>query len=176
MYVVAMTSTHLKFASIAVCLAFGLASCGDDGSKSNSTTADNDSDSDSGSGADDTTTATAAPDTTVSGGDDVVVKIEGGIMVDGAGMTLYTFANDPADTSTCNAGCVDTWPPLLTAASFTLQGDVDPTVFSVIVRDDGTKQVTYQGQPLYYYAGDSAPGDYNGDGIGGVWSTVVIFI
>ena len=43
-----------------------------------------------------------------------------------------------------------------------------------IPRDDGLGQLTYLGSPPYYYSGDSAPGDRNGDGVGGVWFAVAL--
>jgi predicted lipoprotein with Yx(FWY)xxD motif len=33
----------------------------------------------------------------------------------------------------------------------------------IIHRSDGSTQVTYNGKPLYFYAGDVAPGDTNGN-------------
>ncbi|HEY8771951.1 MAG TPA: hypothetical protein VIM66_02125, partial [Candidatus Limnocylindria bacterium] len=42
--------------------------------------------------------------------------------------------------------------------------------FGTTTRDDGSKQVTHSGQPLYYFSGDQAAGDAKGDGVGGVWS------
>ena len=84
--------------------------------------------------------------------------------------TLYVFDNDLAapGTSTCNGGCATNWPPLLVsdgAAS-------GVSNLGTIARNDGTEQATYNGRPLYFFIGDSAPGDTNGDGAGGVWHTV----
>jgi len=172
--------TYTKFVSIAVCLAFVLAACGSD---SKSTTTDEET---TVSVADTSATETSDPaatdssvddsDTSVdnSGDDDAVtLKDEEGFLVDDAGMTLYIFSNDPPDTSTCSGGCAETWPPLLVGDSgFTAHGNLETTDYNLSTRDDGTTQVTYQGQPLYYYAGDSSPGDRNGDGIGGVWFAV----
>ena len=85
------------------------------------------------------------------------------------GMTLYVFANDTNGSSTCSGGCATKWPPLVGDGS-----QVDPAAgisgeFGTTTRDDGTKQVTHNGQPLYYYSGDSAAGDAKGEGVGGVW-------
>jgi len=176
MYRLPMATTRSRILPIAICFTFGLAACGDDSTSTTDDVTTPASAPETIATSESETSATDATDTTVddsSSGDEVVLKNEGGFLVDGAGMTLYIFANDPPDTSTCNTGCVDTWPPLLAGASgFTLQGDLDPTDYNVATRDDGSSQITYQGQPLYYYAGDSAPGDTNGDGIGGVWFTV----
>lgn len=85
-------------------------------------------------------------------------------------MTLYTFDNDSAGVSACSGGCAENWPPLVVAddsdvtAGEGVTGEID-----TITRDDGSLQVTYNGQPLYYFAADQAPGDSTGDGVGGVW-------
>lgn len=86
------------------------------------------------------------------------------------GMTLYTFANDTDGTSTCNGGCADAWPPLLGDGSAVIAGDGVSGSFGTTTRDDGSEQVTHNGQPLYYHASDAAAGDSKGDGVGGVWS------
>lgn len=86
-----------------------------------------------------------------------------------SGMTLYTFANDTDGTSTCNAGCADAWPPLLGDGADVVAGDGVSGTFGTTTRDDGNKQVTHNGQPLYYYASDAAAGDAKGDGVSGVW-------
>ncbi|MBT8148872.1 MAG: discoidin domain-containing protein, partial [Gammaproteobacteria bacterium] len=86
------------------------------------------------------------------------------------GYTLYVFDSDPIDggVSNCNGGCATTWPPLLVNDG--VASGVDD--LSTIVRNDSTVQAAHNGRPLYFYAGDSATGDTNGDGAGGVWHIV----
>ena len=88
-----------------------------------------------------------------------------------AGFSLYVFDNDANDAdldgvgdSDCNAGCAVTWPPLFADAAATPIGD-----FSLVTRDDGSRQWAYNAEPLYFFVNDLAPGDVNGDEIGGVW-------
>jgi len=86
------------------------------------------------------------------------------------GRTLYIFTNDGAGTSTCTGGCADSWPPFTLEADDTVAGGAGVTgTFAAISRDDGAKQVTYNGAPLYYFASDTAAGTSNGQGVGGVW-------
>lgn len=75
-----------------------------------------------------------------------------------AGFTLYTFAKDTSGQSNCGASCIGNWPPLYAAAEAQSAGD-----FSVITRSDASKQWAFKGQPLYFYAGDSAAGDIKGE-------------
>lgn len=75
-----------------------------------------------------------------------------------AGFTLYTFAKDTAGQSNCGTSCIGNWPPLYAAAEAQSAGD-----FSVVSRSDNTRQWAYKGQPLYFYAGDSAAGDIKGE-------------
>lgn len=75
-----------------------------------------------------------------------------------AGFTLYTFAKDTANQSNCGATCIANWPPLYAAAEAQTAGD-----FSVVTRSDNTKQWAFKGQPLYFYAGDSAAGEIKGE-------------
>jgi predicted lipoprotein with Yx(FWY)xxD motif len=107
-----------------------------------------------------------------SGGIDVAVSHTGaGDALAGAGaMTLYVFKNDTDGSSTCTGDCAGTWPPFLGDGSQVNAGDGVSGAFGTTTRDDGTKQITHGGQPLYYYSGDQAAGDAKGDGIGGVWS------
>jgi predicted lipoprotein with Yx(FWY)xxD motif len=95
-------------------------------------------------------------------------KVSDGALVGPNGMTLYTFDRDPADSakSACNGPCATNWPPLMAGADAQTQGD-----WSVITRDDGTKQWAYKGKPLYYWAKDSKPGERTGDGFNQVWHT-----
>ena len=94
---------------------------------------------------------------------------QGGMLVGPGGMTLYTFDKDPkgGGKSVCNGPCAGNWPPLAAAAGAMGSGD-----FSVIGRDDGSKQWAYKGQPLYYWAKDQKPGDATGDGFNKVWHLV----
>ena len=82
------------------------------------------------------------------------------------GMTLYTFDKDPAGAgkSMCNDGCAKNWPPLMVSASDQASED-----WSVIAREDGSKQWAYKGKPLYLWVKDHKPGDATGDGFRGVW-------
>lgn len=94
----------------------------------------------------------------------------GSSLVGPDGMTLYVFDNDSSGVSTCTGGCADNWPPLTVADGQGPEGGEGVSgQLATITRDDGSTQVTYDGRPLYYYAGDSAAGDANGEGVGGVW-------
>ena len=87
------------------------------------------------------------------------------------GGALYGFANDVDGHPTCNDACADAWPPALVDGA-ELPAGLDPAVFSVVTRDDGTNQLKAGAWPLYRFAGDAAPGETNGQGSGGVWFAV----
>jgi predicted lipoprotein with Yx(FWY)xxD motif len=84
------------------------------------------------------------------------------------GKTLYFFKADTKGSgkSTCNADCATNWPPYTLDPDETLKptSDASGTV-TMITRDDGTKQVAYNGWPLYYFKGDAKAGDANGAAI-----------
>src|SRR5215212_7300348 len=114
--------------------------------------------------------------TTVSNGVGATVRASrndalGPFLTDKDGRTLYLFKRDSENTSVCYGGCANTWPPLLV-------GSGDPTLdgiggtLGVTVRNDGNRQVTYGGKPLYYYAPDTNLGDTEGQGVGSVWFVV----
>lgn len=92
----------------------------------------------------------------------------GKIVSDSRGMSLYFFANDSEGQSTCNGACATTWPPFLLQNTVLPEGLLASDL-GEITRDDGSKQTTYKGWPLYYFNGDVAEGDVNGDGSGGSW-------
>ena len=94
----------------------------------------------------------------------------GDILVDGEGMTLYLFTPDEQGESTCYDDCEQNWPPLEGPAE-AAEG-ADAALLATVERDDGSMQVTYNGWPLYYFAGDSAAGDVNGQGVGDIWYVV----
>ncbi len=90
------------------------------------------------------------------------------------GMTVYTFDKDVANsgTSACTGGCITKWPALTVPAGSTPTGasGVTGKLGTITRADDGTLQVTYNGKPLYFFAGDKAAGDSNGIYTG--WSAV----
>lgn len=91
----------------------------------------------------------------------------GSVLTDEAGMTLYIFDKDEAGTSNCYDQCAANWPPLVAADDAVPEG-----AFSLVQRTDGTQMWALDGQPLYYWVNDAAPGDTTGDGVGGVWHVV----
>ena len=94
----------------------------------------------------------------------------GDILVDGEGMTLYVFDNDTDENSTCYDDCEANWPPL--TEEVTAGEGVDESLLGTSERENGDTQVTYAGKPLYYFAGDQAAGDTNGQAVGDVWWVV----
>jgi predicted lipoprotein with Yx(FWY)xxD motif len=94
------------------------------------------------------------------------------ILADSKGMTLYIYTKDEPDKSNCTAACLKAWPPLLTSGSPKLGDGVDASMIANTTLADGTKIVTYNHMPLYYWAKDTKPGDITGLGVGGVWFLV----
>jgi predicted lipoprotein with Yx(FWY)xxD motif len=95
-------------------------------------------------------------------------------LVDVDGMTLYIYKKDSPGKSTCGAanGCLEKWPvfyldELEPAIGF------NPTDFAVITREDGKKQTTYKGMPLYYYSKDKTADDTLGQGVDNAWYVAV---
>jgi predicted lipoprotein with Yx(FWY)xxD motif len=98
----------------------------------------------------------------------------GQVVTDSAGMTLYRFDGDTANppASNCDGPCAQTWPPeLATSSTATLDG-IDQSAVGVILRKDGTKQITINGWAVYRYAKDAAPGDAKGQGLMQKWFAV----
>jgi predicted lipoprotein with Yx(FWY)xxD motif len=86
------------------------------------------------------------------------------------GLTLYIFKKDTGSTSNCYDKCAAAWPPFLVEGSEAATGGDGVTgTFATTDRTDGTKQVTYNGAPLYYFQGDKAAGDTTGQGLNDVW-------
>ncbi len=85
------------------------------------------------------------------------------------GMTLYVFDNDDVGVSNCNSTlCITTWPPLIADDNAAVEAP-----FTIVTREDGLNQWALRDKPLYFFSGDSAQGDINGEGIGGVWHVAV---
>lgn len=92
----------------------------------------------------------------------------GNYLVDAKGMTLYYFTKDSSGKSNASAAIIQIWP-VFTLSNISLAPSLNAADFGIIVRDDGIKQVTFKGWPLYYYAKDLAPGDTVGQGLNKVW-------
>ena len=100
---------------------------------------------------------------------DAPAKILNGALVDAKGMTLYTFDKDVAGSgkSICNGPCAALWPPAMAAAAEQPSG-----AFAIVVRDDGSRQWSYKGKPVYAYQADQKPGDRTGDNFKDVWHII----
>jgi predicted lipoprotein with Yx(FWY)xxD motif len=97
----------------------------------------------------------------------------GEIVVDAEGRTVYYFDKDTAGSgaSACTGQCLDNWPAV-TADSSTPAVDGVTGEVGTIERNDGTRQVTLDGMPLYTFVGDAEAGDVAGQGVQGVWWVV----
>ena len=97
----------------------------------------------------------------------------GSFLVATSGMTLYTYSPDKPDKSNCTGQCAVNWPPYIVPSGAELGSLVNATgTLSTITRADGSMQVTYNHQPLYFYIKDKKVGDTVGQGVGGVWYVV----
>ena len=125
-------------------------------------------------------TSTDSPTETPTSGRSTEVESEdsafGLILTDRRGNTLYAFLPDEQGPSTCYDDCAANWPAFEAVGELEVSGnDDDPTdaaLLGTTERDDGVMQVTYNDWPLYYFGGDQAPGDTNGQGLSDVWYVV----
>jgi predicted lipoprotein with Yx(FWY)xxD motif len=150
-------------AGVLVVAALFLGACGND--------SDEATDAGAGAGSEtDEATSTTEPS---ADGAPVTVQMTslGNVLVGESGKTLYGFTNDEDGTPTCVDKCADAWPAA-SVDSDELPAGLDAEVFSVVERPDGTFQLKAGDWPLYYFAGDEAEGDVNGQGSGGVWFVV----
>ncbi|WP_406098884.1 hypothetical protein [Streptomyces sp. NBC_01013] len=136
-------------------LAAVLAGCSDDGGSSSSASA---TPSAKGTSASGTVAAASSP--------------LGTILVDGEGRTLYLWEADTASRSTCGGDCAKSWPPVTVTGKPVAGKGVKAALLATTTRDDGRKEITYNGHPLYRYGGDTSAGDTNGQGanaFGAAW-------
>ena len=124
--------------------------------------------------------AAAASSAAPSAAPAAVLKIDqtslGSVLTTAQGFTIYWFAKDTAANSACSGACAAAWPPVIgmpqAASGFKLTGKLGE-----IKRADGSMQATYNGHPLYLFAGDSKPGQVNGNaisGFGALWYAIKI--
>ena len=88
----------------------------------------------------------------------------GAFLTDGSGRTVYLWAQDGMNMSACSGACAAAWPPVPATGTLTAAGGAKASDLGTITRSGGTRQVTYDGHPLYYFVGDSAAGQTNGQG------------
>ena len=122
--------------------------------------------------------SSSSPPKTASGAA-ATVSVEnaslGSILVNSKGRTLYLFARDSGTMSECNGACAVNWPPLRASGKPTIAGGAKASLISTTARSDGTRQVTYNGHPLYRFKNDGKAGDTSGEGLnafGGSWFAV----
>jgi predicted lipoprotein with Yx(FWY)xxD motif len=148
----------MRVLGLVITLGVVLAACGSSGSTTKSAT---------------TTSTTAASTTTTAASFTVSTATDpklGVILVDAQGRTLYHNTKESGGTIACTGGCVGVWPVLSVPAGSTPAGPPGlPGRLATITRADGPTQVTYNGQPLYRYSGDTKAGATNGQGVGGIW-------
>jgi predicted lipoprotein with Yx(FWY)xxD motif len=138
------------------------AACGSSGTTSSTSTTSTPA---AGSGSTATASSAALVITTKS-------SSAGSFLTDGSGRAIYMWVKDGVDKSNCSGACASAWPPVAESGSVTVSGGAVAKDLGSITRSDGTKQVTYEGHPLYYFAGDTSPGQTNGqgsDGFGAKW-------
>ena len=103
---------------------------------------------------------------------DVTNTSLGKILVDSQGRTLYLFRADDGSKSACSGPCATAWPPLVVHGKPSVGTGLSASLVATSKRSDGTRQVTYNGHPLYLYIQDQKPGDVNGQGLvafGAAW-------
>jgi predicted lipoprotein with Yx(FWY)xxD motif len=111
---------------------------------------------------------------TASTGTEITTAAASGatFLTDGSGRVVYLWVKDTGDASQCSGACAGAWPPVPATGTVTAGGSAVASDLGTITRSDGTKQVTYDGHPLYYFAGDSGAGTASGqgsDGFGAKW-------
>lgn len=127
-----------------------------------------------------TTTAGAGEATTTTAGDaaEGAITVQtaeselGTILVDGEGNTLYGFTVDTAGTPTCSGGCASAWPALIVEGEPVIGEGLDASLFTTVSSAEGGMQLKAGDWPLYRFTQDTAPGETNGQGSGGVWFVV----
>jgi predicted lipoprotein with Yx(FWY)xxD motif len=89
-------------------------------------------------------------------------------------MTLYMLTRDSAGNSTCYDQCAQEWPPYTVpnGSIVYVPDNLNISSIGILMRADGSIQMTYNGMPLYFYAQDTQPGDTKGQGVEGVWFVV----
>ena len=150
-------------AALALVSALVLAACGSSGSSSTS--------SSSTPPASSTATSSPRPASVVG----TKTTSLGTFLVDANGRALYLWDADHGSMSACSGACAQAWPPLTATGTPKASGQVKSSLLGTTKRADGSREVTYDGHPLYYFEGDTTPGQTTGqgnDGFGAPWWVV----
>jgi predicted lipoprotein with Yx(FWY)xxD motif len=172
-----LVTMKLPILPIVAVVAVGLATaCGGSSGSNDSSTASTGSNTGSNSGA---YGAQPPAKTPASSSSTVSLKTGSGdpgtFLVDSQGRALYLWEADKGKMSACDGACAQAWPPLTTDGTPKAGNGVKASLLGTTKRSDGTTEVTYNGHPLYYFAGDSGAGQTNGqgnDGFGADWWVV----
>lgn len=79
----------------------------------------------------------------------------GRILFDGSNRALYAFTGDRRGRpSRCSGACAAAWPPYVVSGALRAGAGTKRSLYGTIRRSNGTRQLTYRGWPLYYYAHD----------------------
>jgi len=151
-----------------VALSLTLAACGSSSSGSSSSSQASTAATSANTAATSTTSASSAVIKTASN-----AKLGSTVLVDAQGMTLYRLSGEQNGKFICtSAGCVGAWHPVIASAGGVSSAGI--ASLGTVKRPDGTEQVAYNGEPLYTFTGDKAPGEANGEGIKdvGTWNAV----
>jgi predicted lipoprotein with Yx(FWY)xxD motif len=116
-----------------------------------------------------TSPSAAAPASSAASSTVITTKTSSGgsFLTNSAGRAVYLFLADSTGKSACDGACAAAWPPVIATGQPTAAGSAQASDLGTITRSDGTKQVTYDGHPLYYFEGDTGPGTDKGQGVDG---------
>ncbi|HKV57746.1 MAG TPA: hypothetical protein VJO32_05670 [Ktedonobacteraceae bacterium] len=166
-------SRFLLLFTVGVALAFVLAACGSSSGSGSSGSSSGSGQTPTSSGCGRYCTQSSTPTASTSGSalsiKTATMTVKGKsitALINSQGMTLYYNTSDTT-SSVCSGGCASSWPPLVSSTVPSTAATL-PGTLSLFTDANGS-QVTYNGHPLYTFSGDTAPGQVNGDGIGGVW-------
>jgi len=157
-----------RLMAVALALTLVAAACGSDDDTSTDTAAD-DSAAEAEAPAEE---EAAEPEPEAVAADIELAETELGIVLVSNGLTLYGFTPDAQGPSVCNDDCEAAWPPLVLEGDASVGDGLDGALFGTAARADGTLQATIDGWPLYFFSGDAAPGDTNGQSLNDVWWVV----
>ena len=161
-----------RFAALALASALVLAACGSSSSGTSSTSSTSATGSAPAYGASTSKATSSSATASVVG---TKTSSLGTFLVDAKGRALYLWDADHGAMSASSGDCAHDWPPLTTTATPKASGTAKASLLGTTTRSDGSREVTYAGHPLYYFAGDTTPGQTTGqgsDGFGAAWWVV----